>query len=90
MLDLNNNYSKNTKLKFLVSIISCVILFSIVVVLFINKEYIETYLIERNADSSYYGQICNDCKYHKEKIQQSIDAGADSEWWNHMCTDFFK
>ena len=56
----------------------------------VNKDYIETYLIEWNADNSYYGRICNDCKFHKEKIQQSIEAGADAEWWKHMCTDFCK
>ena len=75
---------------FLIKFEPCVINPAIIktLVLYVNKDYIETYLIEWKADRDYYSQICNDCKFHKEKIQQSIETGADAEWWNHMCTDF--
>ena len=84
----NVNLNKPNRNKLLISIILCILLLTIIIAILVNKDYIETYLIEWNADNSYYGRICNDCKFHKEKIQQSIDAGVDAEWWNHMCTDF--
>lgn len=85
-----NNLNKSNKNKLLISIILCILLLTVIVAMLVNKNYIETYLIEWNVDNSYYGRICNDCKFHKEKIQQSINAGADAEWWKHMCTDFCK
>ena len=45
---------------------------------------------EIDADKSYYESICNDCIYHKDKIEQNIKEGADADWWNYMCSDFCK
>lgn len=45
---------------------------------------------EIESDENYYNIVCNNCKYHREKIKQNIREGGDAKWWKYMCTDFCK